>query len=219
MFDLDGTLIASEKLALEAGAAALADMGFTVPEGLLEAMIGRDDDAAHALLEAGIGKVDRTELAGRIGAAFERRIAAGTLELRPYAHELLDLLDASPHPLPRAVATSAQAPSATRKLAATGLAPRFAHVVTRNCVTSPKPAPEPYLRAAAMLGMTPETCLVFEDSDIGAEAARAAGMTVVQIPDLGAASGRHADFLAPDLIAGARAAGLLPAVVAPQAGR
>ncbi|MBA4349649.1 MAG: HAD family phosphatase, partial [Rhodobacter sp.] len=76
-------------------------------------------------------------------------------------------------------------------------------------VSEPKPAPEPYLLAAARLGVDPTRCLVFEDSDVGAEAAHRAGCTVVQVPDVAPTEGRFARHLAADLLAGARAAGII----------
>lgn len=76
-------------------------------------------------------------------------------------------------------------------------------------VTDPKPAPEPYLVAAKGLGINANYCLAFEDTDVGARSALEAGMTVVQVPDLMPSDGRFAHFLAPDLIVGARRAGLV----------
>ena len=111
--------------------------------------------------------------------------------------------------LPCAVATSSRRASALRKLDLTGLAPHFATVVTFDCIASPKPAPDPYLEAARRLGIAPGRCIAFEDSDPGAAAAHAAGMTVVQVPDMAETTGPHAHHLAASLIEGARMAGLI----------
>ena len=54
-------------------------------------------------------------------------------------------------------------------------------IVTGNDVAEPKPSPEPYLLAAARLGVRPDRCLVFEDTDIGIESARRAGMAVLRV--------------------------------------
>lgn len=209
IFDLDGTLIASEALALEAAGAALAELGHVVPTDFLTSLAGVDDDRSHAMIEARLGAVDRAALDARIRALIDARIAQTGLPLRPGVVELLDLLDARPTPLPRAIATSSYRARAEYKLHLTGLAPRFAALVARDCVTDPKPAPEPFLLAAARLGVDPARCLAFEDSETGAEAAHRAGMFVVQIPDLGPATGRFADLVAPDLLKGARRAGVL----------
>ncbi len=82
-------------------------------------------------------------------------------------------------------------------------------MVTVDDVARAKPAPDPFLLAARLLGVDPQRCLAFEDSEPGAEAAFAAGMTVVQVPDIVPASGRFAHLVAPDLMAGARAIGLV----------
>jgi sugar-phosphatase len=76
-----------------------------------------------------------------------------------------------------AIATSCMLPLAEARIAAAGL--RMPEVlVTADQVTHGKPAPDPYLLAAARLGVDPEDCLVLEDAPSGIAAGRAAGMTV-----------------------------------------
>ena len=74
---------------------------------------------------------------------------------------------------------------------------------------NPKPHPEPYLLAASLLNVDPARCLVFEDSEAGAQAAHRAGMVVVQVPDVVPSDGKWAHHLAGDLLEGARLAGLI----------
>jgi len=71
------------------------------------------------------------------------------------------------------------------------------------------PAPDPFLEAARRLSLAPGRCIAFEDSDTGAAAARAAGMVVVQVPDMVPSTGPHAHHLADSLMDGARLAGLI----------
>jgi HAD superfamily hydrolase (TIGR01509 family) len=111
--------------------------------------------------------------------------------------------------LPLAIVTSSRRASAAQKLALAGIAGHFTRVVVLEDVTTPKPAPEAYLLAAARLGVAPDRCLAFEDSEPGAEAAYRAGCTVVQVPDILPSQGRWAHHLAPDLLTGARLAGLI----------
>jgi beta-phosphoglucomutase-like phosphatase (HAD superfamily) len=61
----------------------------------------------------------------------------------------------------------------------------FLKVVAGDDVTHGEPHPEPYLTAAASLGIRPRDCLAIEDTDAGAASAVAAGMTVLVIPRLG----------------------------------
>lgn len=203
VFDLDGTLLDTEAISHAAGLAAFAAQGIAVDPAFLHAMVGVDDATNAARIAASFPRLDLGAFARQWQAEVLDRQAGG-IPLKPGAADLLAGIG-----LPKALATSSQRAAADRKLAVTGLRVHFAHVVTVDDVARPKPAPDPFLRAAALLGADPARCLAFEDSDTGAASARAAGFTVVQVPDIGGARGHHAHHLAPDLLAGARAAGLI----------
>ena len=203
-FDLDGTLIDTESLAITAGLAAFAGAGVPVTEGFLHSLIGTDEPTAATRIRLHRPDADLVEVNSRWSAGFKALVDLG-LTLKPGVRDLLDQLS---H-LPRALVTSSGRISAHHKLGLVGLGSDFAAVVTLEDVTRAKPAPDPYLLAAERLGVAPARCLVFEDSEPGAEAAHRAGCTVVQIPDVVAASGRWAHHIAPDLLSGARLAGLL----------
>ena len=79
-----------------------------------------------------------------------------------------------------AVVTSAPRRLATNRLSHSGL-PVPSALVCSDDVRKGKPDPEPYLRAARLLGVAPERCLVFEDAPAGIESARSAGMEVVAV--------------------------------------
>lgn len=202
IFDLDGTLLDTEAITHAAGIEAFASMGVDVDPAFLHGLVGKDDATGGAIIRATYPDLDPLVFDRAWTTAARRRMAGG-VPLKPFA---LDLLASIAQP--RAIATSSGRESAARKLAVSGL-PAFAHVVTFDDVARPKPAPDPYLLAARLLGVDPAACIAFEDSDVGAASARAAGMTVVQVPDLVPTDGRHAHHLAPDLLAGARAAGLI----------
>lgn len=204
IFDLDGTLLDTEAITHAAGIEAFAAQGITVDPDFLLSLVGKDDLTGARLIRAAFPTMDPVTFDADWVAGTRRRMAAG-IPLKRFAMEVLaQILQ------PCAIATSSTRESAARKLAVSGL-PAFAHVVTFDDVVQPKPAPDPYLLAARLLGVDPATCVAFEDSDVGAASARAAGMTVVQVPDLVPTDGRHAHHLAPDLLAGARAAGLIAA--------
>ena len=82
-----------------------------------------------------------------------------------------------------AVATSNQRDICEDSLTGCGIRPFFNHLVCVADVRNAKPAPDPYLLAAAKLGQNPRDCWALEDSDIGTRAAHGAGMRTFQIPD------------------------------------
>jgi HAD superfamily hydrolase (TIGR01509 family) len=208
IFDLDGTLIDSESVTITAGTAAFAAHGYQVGEDLFHRLVGVDEPTGAGLLRAMLGDDLPLERIKADWAAGSRRLYdAHGVPVKPGAHDLLRMLRA--RALPLAVATSSGRRAATWKLERTGLAAHFDTVVTLDCISRPKPAPDPYLEAARRLGAAPAACVAFEDSDTGAASAQAAGMTVVQVPDVVTPSGLHASHIAPDLISGARAAGLI----------
>lgn len=88
--------------------------------------------------------------------------------------------------VPHALVTSADIPLSDARMGAAGL-PMPAVRITAESVSASKPDPEGFLKGAAELGYAPEDCLVFEDSEAGIEAGRAAGMRVVGVGDRAAA--------------------------------
>jgi len=83
--------------------------------------------------------------------------------------------------LPMAVATGAVQRVVQAALAATNLTDMFDTVVGADDVKHGKPAPDTFLEAARRLGVEPQYCLVYEDSDLGLEAAQRAGMTGIDV--------------------------------------
>jgi beta-phosphoglucomutase-like phosphatase (HAD superfamily) len=203
IFDLDGTLIDSESIALATGMAAFAAHGHEVDEAFMHALVGKDEPTAGRMIRAALPGVDLAAVNVHWRKGFNDGVDAG-LELKPGARDLLPALS-----LPLAIVTSTGRQGAHYKLGIAGIADAFTHVVTLDDVRAPKPDPEPYLLAATLFGISPSRCLVFEDSETGAEAAHRAGCVVVQVPDVVPSEGRWAHHLAPDLLSGARMAGLL----------
>ncbi|MFN7223811.1 MAG: HAD family hydrolase [Paracoccaceae bacterium] len=203
-FDLDGTLVDSERLSLQSGSNAFAAHGHDNMQDLLHRLVGVDQSTAAGLILERCPGIDLASLNAAWEAAF---LAAQDLDLilKPGASDIVHGLRNS-HAL--ALVTSSRRDPAEARLVQAGLRPAFHAVVTRDDVSEPKPHPEPYLLAASRLGVDPSRCLVFEDSEPGAEAAWSAGMTVVQVPDIIPASGRFAHHVAPSLTDGARWAGI-----------
>jgi len=96
--------------------------------------------------------------------------------------EVLEHIEANHGRIPFAVVSGGTRDSVTRSLMASGLLDRFETLVCAGEYRNSKPHPEPYLMAAEQLGVAPEHCLVFEDTEIGIQAATAAGMAAVKVP-------------------------------------
>jgi len=96
--------------------------------------------------------------------------------------EVLEHIEASHGRIPFAVVSGSTRDSVTASLEVLKILDRFDTLVCAGDYQKSKPDPEPFLIAAERLGVTPEDCLVFEDSDMGIQAATAAGMASVKIP-------------------------------------
>ncbi len=118
----------------------------------------------------------------------ERAIVDGIVERyrregAPYIHGAVEAVRRIAADWPVAVASSAHADVISAALEAIGLDNQFAVVVSSDEVDHGKPAPDVYLEAARRLGIRPGACLVVEDSRNGVRAGKAAGMTVVLVPN------------------------------------
>lgn len=183
LFDMDGLLLDSERLALAVLAQCAGDCGLSWRPEIGLAMVGRNIRDADAVLRGHFGEDPRLEaLRHAFRERYDGHIDAHGVALKRGAAELLDWLAA--RDIPRAVATSTARERAARKLARTGLLERFQVVVCGDEVAQGKPAPDIFLAAAARLRAEPAACLVLEDSNAGARAGLAAGMQVVMIPDM-----------------------------------
>jgi mannitol-1-/sugar-/sorbitol-6-phosphatase len=168
LFDMDGILISSIG-SVERSWTKWAEMRGVDPARTRKISHGRRAVETIALLrpdldpEAELKVIEDIEVEENEG-----------LKVLPGVQQLLARL-----PLDRwTVVTSATERIARIRLAAGGI-PRPARLVTAEHVTRGKPHPEPFLAGAALLGVAPSECVVFEDSASGAEAGRAAGCTVV----------------------------------------
>ena len=96
--------------------------------------------------------------------------------------EVLEHVEASHGRIPLAVVSGSTRDSVTASLQALKILDQFETLVCAGDYRRSKPDPEPFLVAAARLGVAPKDCLVFEDTDMGIQAATAAGMASVKIP-------------------------------------
>ncbi|MFC4030944.1 HAD family hydrolase [Streptomyces polygonati] len=172
IFDCDGVLVDSEKIAVKVDVDVLAALGWPLTEEeIVERFVGRSFADMTADIERYLGRAlpDGWDTPYRrlYREAFER-------ELTP-VDGVVEALDALT--LPSCVASSTSHAGLRHTLGLTGLYERFAgRVFSAADVARGKPAPDLFLHAARSLGVEPARCLVVEDSRYGVEAARAAGM-------------------------------------------
>lgn len=184
---MDGLLLDSERLARDAFEEACADIAATVAPEIYLRCIGSSWDATRVVLTEALGSAERYEsLSRRWEERYQARIDAGEVQLKPGARELIAALEAAS--IPRAVATSTLRPTATAKLAGAGILPSFACLICGGETPRGKPHPDPYLAAVAGLGTPAHLTWALEDSENGVRSANAAGLHVIQVPDLVAPS-------------------------------
>jgi beta-phosphoglucomutase len=176
IFDMDGVIVNSNPIHRQAWELYNRRFGIETTEEMQQRMYGRRND-----------QIVRDYLGGHLSDAevFEH----GASKERLYRELAAPLLASSLVPgvreflrrhrdLPMAVASNAEAENVQFVLQSAGLGSFFRAVVDGQQVSRPKPAPDVFLKAAELLGVAPDDCIVFEDSYAGVQAGLAAGMRV-----------------------------------------
>jgi HAD superfamily hydrolase (TIGR01509 family) len=172
IFDCDGVLVDSERIAVRVEAEYLAELGWPLSQAeIVERFMGRTTEYMDEAVEARLG----SRLPSDWKDQFRRRYAeAFAAELVP-VDGVLDALDQIA--VPTCVASSGSHDKLRFTLGHTGLYGRFeGRIFSGYEVANGKPAPDLFLHAAARMGAEPARCAVVEDSRYGVLAARAAGM-------------------------------------------
>jgi HAD superfamily hydrolase (TIGR01509 family) len=179
LFDMDGTLLDSEKLwdiALDDLATWLGgELSVTARERMVGSSLGR----SVAILHADLGVEADPESSGCYLTDRMAELLAGDLTWRPGAAEFLQAVHRTG--VPTALVTSTH--RRLTDIALAGMGPEnFTITVCGDEVPRPKPHPDPYQQATRMLGGAPSRAVVLEDSPLGVAAAEAAGCVVVAVP-------------------------------------
>jgi len=184
LWDMDGTLVDSEKLWDVALYETAEWLGGTLSEPERMTLVGSNmDDTATYLLEV-VGREVTPEAVAAAGDEIRRRTAGlfdDELPWRPGAREILAAVRAAG--LATALVTSTE--RSLTELALNTIGREFFDVTVCGDEVEGlnKPHPRPYLKAAELLGVAPELCVAVEDSPPGTESAVAAGCTVLVIPN------------------------------------
>ena len=183
IFDMDGTMLDTERLSLAGMIEASRVMGYETTREFYEEIIGRNAAYARKLAIERYGQDFDFERAHAIHLEYiDTHFEKYGVPIKPGLIAMLDRLEALG--IKKCVATSTAKARATHKLTLANLAHRFEVIVGGDEVAESKPNPEIFLKAAESCGVDPAECLVLEDSPAGAEAAARAGMPTILVPDI-----------------------------------
>ena len=182
VFDMDGLLLDTERIALATFEDACRAHGLDVARAVYERCIGTSVKGTRDILGRALGYDVYDRLNQEWFTRYGARVSTQAVDVKDGGREILELTRTLR--IPVALATSTATELARTKLRLAGLLDFFAVIVGGDVVANAKPHPEPYLTAAATLGHAPNQCWAVEDSDNGVRAAHAAGLFVFQVPDL-----------------------------------
>ncbi|MEX0623100.1 HAD family hydrolase [Saccharospirillum sp.] len=179
VFDMDGTLVESGPLHEIAWRETLSKYNLPIDARLMHSLAGvpTKETLLRVAAETGLPLSAPVEEMN----AFKEALVADMAPRYVKATRLADLARQHYGSLPMAVGTGAYTAEAREILKHCGILSLFDIVVGADQVAHPKPAADTFLACARHLGCLPEECVVFEDADLGLEAARAAGMTAVDV--------------------------------------
>lgn len=179
LFDMDGTLIDSEKLWTIALQEVAHDLGGVLSAETRTAMVGTDLVGSIRMLHADIGYDGDIDVTKRLLVAAAARMFDGPLDWQAGALELLEAVRAAG--LRTALVTSTHRNLVAKALETIGR-DHFDVLVCGDDVARTKPDPEPYLRGLADLDVAAHQAIAIEDSPAGSTSARTAGIPVLVVP-------------------------------------
>ncbi len=182
VFDMDGTLLDTERLARRCFARACRDVGWEPDMAVYDRCVGTTWEATERIIRQGFGPdFPYVRMSAVWTDYYHAHVHHEPVDLKPGIVEVLERLTVLG--IPMAVATSSRRPTVETKLELAGIDGYFKHLICGGETAAGKPAADPYLAALSALDARSPGSWAIEDSDNGVRAAHAAGMTVFQIPD------------------------------------
>jgi HAD superfamily hydrolase (TIGR01509 family) len=183
IFDCDGVLVDSERISARVFASLLKELGLEFTERqMIDTFMGSSMARCVQIVTDRLGSAPPPDLLDRYHDVMRERVSTDLTEV-PGISPLLDALDAAG--IPYAVASNGEHAKMQATLGVTGLLPRFdGRRFSATDVLHPKPAPDLFLHAAGRMAVPADRCVVVEDSPLGVQGAREAGMTVIGYADL-----------------------------------
>jgi DNA helicase-2/ATP-dependent DNA helicase PcrA len=183
IFDMDGTLIDTEKYYRKCWPKAMAHFGYhmTDEQALSIRSLGQPFAPAYLREMFGDEEMDYEAIRNYRKQLMEECIRQNGIDLKPGVRELLAFL--KEHHIQSAIATATDMERTERYLKQIGLYGEFDRIVSASMVKEGKPAPDIYLYACEACGCLPEECMAVEDSPNGVLSAYRAGCCVVMVPD------------------------------------
>ncbi len=178
LFDCDGTIADSMPLHYNAWKAVLADWNCEYPEDLFYSWGGKP----VRNIIADLNKINGLNMPIEATATRKESLYLAQLPQLKAIPEVLECIESEYGRIPFAVVSGSTRDSVVGSLSVLGLLDKFDAIVSADDYKHGKPAPDGYLLAAEKLGVAPADCLVFEDTEMGIEAATAAGMASVKVP-------------------------------------
>jgi len=177
LFDCDGTIADSMPLHYNAWTEVLADWNCVYEEDLFYSWGGKP----VRKIIADLNKIHGLQMPIEDLATRKEGLYLAQIPQLKAIPEVLEFIEAEHGRIPFAVVSGSTRDSVVGSLSVLGLLDKFDIIVSADDYKHGKPAPDGYLLAAARLGVAPADCLVFEDTEMGIEAATAAGMVSVKV--------------------------------------
>lgn len=183
IFDMDGLLLDTERIALETFVAACRENTFEPDISVYYRCIGTTSVRTKEILTEGYGTDFPYEVVTtRWREKYNQEVFEKAVPLKPGVLELLCFL--KENQVRRAVVTSTRQAAAVKTLRKAGILNYFDFVLGGDQIADGKPHPAIYQKACRKLALPPGSCLALEDSDNGVRSASASGLQVIQVKDL-----------------------------------